>query len=347
MICYKRALEEYIFIQTNQKVLVSPHDIPALINGDDIYFRTNDEFYEIWFKYISLAGFKLSIGKNYVHAKHFTINSQYFTVVGDVIEETTFLNVGLLMGQAKVVGNSTTLPEWDIFNKVIKGAQNKERTINRYLFYHSENLLNASNKSLYNYFLPLELGGLGLKIPENVVYDIKITEFQAQLANYLTYLHKKSFKNKTVSTDIESITMVNINAPPSLEEYQGEKRVIIVPKIGPLPMDFVKKSDLPPDNSLFVSTDIDKHFEALIKYRGFSTEFLKKRESYVNLRRLQGRYRPGEKLFDEFSAVHGDIPYHLVYSSKPDVSSQSENYFQVADRLYYHNFYKLYFLGDF
>jgi hypothetical protein len=346
MICYKRALEEYIFIKTNKKVIVSPHDIPALINGDDIYFRTNDEFYEIWFKYISLAGFKLSVGKNYVHTKHFTINSQYFTVVGDSIVETTFLNVGLLMGQAKVSGNSSVLPEWDIFNKVIKGAFNKERTINRYLFYHSKNLHSASSKSLYNYFLPLELGGLGLKIPEDVNYDVKITDFQKHLANYLSYLHKKSFQKKLLSTDLESIRMVNINAPPTLDEYQGERSTIIVPLIGPLPQDFVKKSELPSDNSLFVSTTAT-HFDSEVKYRGFSTKFLNDVKSYVNLRRKKGLFRPGELFFDEKTAVHGDIPYHLVYSSKPDVNSQSENYFQVADTLYYHNFYKNFFLGDF
>lgn len=46
------------------------------INGDDILFRCSDEFYERWKHQISLVGFSLSLGKNFIHYRFLTINSQ-------------------------------------------------------------------------------------------------------------------------------------------------------------------------------------------------------------------------------------------------------------------------------
>lgn len=67
--CYWLALEEYTGRRFNLK------DLPVLINGDDILFRATDEFAEKWHKWITLGGFTLSQGKNYLAKDFLTVNS--------------------------------------------------------------------------------------------------------------------------------------------------------------------------------------------------------------------------------------------------------------------------------
>jgi hypothetical protein len=66
---YWLALEEH----TGRKFDIE--ELPVLINGDDILFRATDEFAVIWHKWITLAGFSLSKGKNYLAKDFLTVNS--------------------------------------------------------------------------------------------------------------------------------------------------------------------------------------------------------------------------------------------------------------------------------
>jgi len=49
--------------------------LPVLINGDDILFRASIEQYERWAYESARLGFELSLGKNFVHKRFFTVNS--------------------------------------------------------------------------------------------------------------------------------------------------------------------------------------------------------------------------------------------------------------------------------
>lgn len=49
--------------------------LPVLINGDDILFRANQVRYDRWKVAGSAIGFELSLGKNFVHRRFFTVNS--------------------------------------------------------------------------------------------------------------------------------------------------------------------------------------------------------------------------------------------------------------------------------
>jgi len=192
LLCYKLALEEYLISKIGKEAFtktckslygakvpgIKIRALPCLVNGDDIYFRTNGEFYDIWRKWIKYAGFSLSLGKNYVHSNTFTINSRMFTLVGDTVTEITYLNCGLL--QCKSKGGNTEPKSIDvIFNKVIAGATNKSFARNRFIHYNDKMLCQASLNGTYNYFLPKLLGGLGLRDDS----PIRITHFQTNMAS--------------------------------------------------------------------------------------------------------------------------------------------------------------------
>jgi hypothetical protein len=67
---YWCALEEYTGCTYKKE------ELPCLINGDDILFKSNDAFYTVWQKWITKAGFTLSVGKNYISPHFITVNSE-------------------------------------------------------------------------------------------------------------------------------------------------------------------------------------------------------------------------------------------------------------------------------
>jgi len=170
MVCYKAALDEYVnsLLPSGSKPFsCSPHKLPVLINGDDIYFRCNPVFYKIWFKYITIAGFKLSIGKNYVHNNIFTINSQcfIFSDIKTAPRELFFYNVGLVMGRSKSGPQEPEMPIGDIYNKIMIGAHNVSSAHRRFIYYNLDKIRMATYGGKYQLFLPPCLGGLGFIVP--------------------------------------------------------------------------------------------------------------------------------------------------------------------------------------
>jgi len=210
LLCYWMTFEEYF------KVKVRPQDLPVLVNGDDILFRTDEDFYQLWLSNIRKAGFTLSLGKNYVHQHVLMINSTmyYYTrrEVRDPIlgssssklvhnfEFVPFLNVGLLTGQSKLTGRQADrlLPLKDIFEVVVEGAFNKERITKRFIHYHLERILEETDGGRYNLFIPTELGGLGLRPPEN----FKITSFQQRFASYVKQMRYKQIAEGKIPSGI-------------------------------------------------------------------------------------------------------------------------------------------------
>jgi len=95
LIVYQMSLEEYLDHE------VPLEDLPVLVNGDDILFRTNERHYEIWRGLVAQAGFELSVGKNYVSESFFCINSRGYLFKNGQITDLPFLNLGLLTGQSK------------------------------------------------------------------------------------------------------------------------------------------------------------------------------------------------------------------------------------------------------
>jgi hypothetical protein len=220
LICYKVALENYISSICSKKVILSYEELPVLINGDDIYFMTNNEFYKFWLNIIGIAGFELSIGKNYVHNKVFTINSQCFMIKNEaemLIEEIGYLNLGLLINQSKSGILKKEKPVWDNYNKLTSKCFSPSQTHNNFLFYNTNLIKKITKNGNYNLFLPKLLGGLGFIKPEGV--KVNLTHFQTQFASFL-HNYNEEFQVPRFINEEES----SFKAP-----FQGNYQVMKVP----------------------------------------------------------------------------------------------------------------------
>jgi hypothetical protein len=180
LVCYWVALENYT------KRMIKLEDLPVLVNGDDILFRSNPEFYSLWLEEISKVGFTLSLGKNYVHRKVLTVNSQLYSFSGTRFDFLGYLNTGLLTGQSKLTGRDTAkdAPIWALYNETIPNSVRPSRTHRRFLHYNRELISRASNRGEYNLFLPFSRGGLGFTLTNLVPNEI--TSFQRRWADFLS-----------------------------------------------------------------------------------------------------------------------------------------------------------------
>jgi len=330
LICYKAALEEYINTLRDKKLppyRVSVFMLPCLVNGDDIYFRTNSAFTAIWLKYITIAGFQLSIGKNYIHPSVFTINSQcfHYNLETDTLLEYTYLNVGLLKGQSKsgVIGEK--LPLGDLYNKVLKGSYNPVVTHNRFLNFHKNSLIQMSGQKKYghsykggnyNFFLPKLLGGLGFILPSKDI-PLRLTMFQRQLA---TFLHNKivQMSDKPV-LGFRSYApyLVDENAPVIHEPYLGEYQYTSFKKTGEPPVGFTPLRLIKSETHLMFHQL--PNMTPKLEFRSFNYEVLREFRADPN------RYHGVIDWFGLEASVTGNYPYELARSKDPDPVTFMEN----------------------
>jgi hypothetical protein len=180
------------------------YDLPVLVNGDDILFRTNKEFYLLWQETVNEVGFSLSPGKNYAHKSFFTINSQGFNFNIDTqrVNEVGFQNTGLLIGAES---GSGVKPLYALYNDLMKGSQDRLRTHQRFLYYHKSDISKITNKGEFSLFISPSLGGCGFDFYPEIRSITYFTSFQLRLAEYLdkTYLkevHTLSGKEMKLSS---------------------------------------------------------------------------------------------------------------------------------------------------
>jgi hypothetical protein len=221
---YWKTLEEYL----NREIAL--YDLPVLINGDDILFRCNDAFYNLWMQNITEVGFILSLGKNYVHQTFFTINSLGFLFNREKreISEIGFLNVGLLTGQSKLnKRKKELLPAYAIYNEVMKGAQNKLRAHQRFLHYQKDDVKYCTKEGEFSLFISPLLGGCGFDLYDEVKPHVYFTGFQTKLASYIyeTVIlqpHEENyepFKALSFRTPALQDSIININVKRKLYHH--------------------------------------------------------------------------------------------------------------------------------
>jgi len=140
LVAYWCALEEY----TGRKF--RKHQLPVLINGDDILFRANDAFYQVWQKWIKRAGFELSLGKNYISPEYLTVNSQGWIDYGSYIRRMPLLNCGLLLEKAAgpwstpVRADAHEMPLIPKLNELLANCNNPGRTFDKIKHYHRDGM---------------------------------------------------------------------------------------------------------------------------------------------------------------------------------------------------------------
>jgi hypothetical protein len=153
-------------------------EVPGLVNGDDIAFSADSDLYEIWKSVTSWAGFTLSVGKNYIHRRYLTINSELW----DMVERRRieYFNVGLLTGQSKLQTTTTSKPIWAWHREVLDGASNPARAHRRFLHYHKDDIAAFTRNGKYNLFISRSLGGLGFRLVPGI--EPFYTRFQRLVA---------------------------------------------------------------------------------------------------------------------------------------------------------------------
>lgn len=202
LICYWSALEEFLGYEVHVTKL------PVLVNGDDILFRANSEFYTLWQEKVARAGFLLSLGKNYRCRDFLTVNSIGYRVklterttgwfldhsLGQELEfeHVPYLNVGLLIGQTKLGTQiqEGDKPIWDIYDTVTSSA-NPQRSHRRFLHYYKDVVKTMTAQGI-NLFLPRWLGGMGFTPVSGL--DFRYTRFQMA---YASFVYSKMFSDET------------------------------------------------------------------------------------------------------------------------------------------------------
>jgi len=219
---YWSALEEYTGRQFR------PHELPVLVNGDDILFRCDDRLYGIWLRNVRDVGFELSLGKNYVHPQYLTVNSElyFFDSKKRSFYRQGCLNAGLLTGQTKVTGRmgAKLAPLWDYFNEVTRHAVDPCRAARRFLHYHGESIRNLTQAGKYNIFVSPMKGGLGFQIPEG--YETRVTPFQRRFACFMDD-QLRHFPDK-----FQKLSLIQ-ERPKNIPRYHHEPKYIVQPRYGP------------------------------------------------------------------------------------------------------------------
>jgi hypothetical protein len=227
LVAYWISFEEYLGFE------VGLEQLPVLINGDDILFRANDRLYTIWQYWITKVGFKLSLGKNYKHAKLLTINSQLyrFDPVHRTFWHLTYMNPGLLTGQAKITGrkNAQLAPIWDYFNEVVPNALQPERARRRFMHYHREQIDKYTRSGEFNLFLPFRRGGLGF----DHVGPFRTTSFQRRFATFLENRFMEAVESG-IEPKGETLGLVREARPVRAMALYHQPQLVTVPSIGPM-----------------------------------------------------------------------------------------------------------------
>nr|UJQ92846.1 MAG: putative RNA-dependent RNA polymerase [Narnaviridae sp.] len=228
------------------------HDLPVLVNGDDILFKASDEFYSVWKHWTRVAGFTLSPGKNYISPDFLTVNSAGFVYKPGkncpTFKKVGFLNTGLLYSgrsverrvefdgsepevkDAKVGQRAETreMPFTAKVNAVINDSCDPKRTLLRVHEFYRGDIRHHTRNGEINMHAAPELGGLGIVLP--VGAETRFTAWQQKVAGYLRHKWKSgSFGTKVVTEDGEKW---DLNRPMGLEgrvTYCNERKPALQP----------------------------------------------------------------------------------------------------------------------
>jgi hypothetical protein len=224
---YWIALEKH----TGRKFTID--ELPVLVNGDDICFRADDEFYSVWKHWTKVAGFTLSAGKNYISPDFVTINSEGFVQRTDGhLEKVGFLNTGLLYSGRSVerrvdfqeekkarVGlrpENREMPFAPKVNRVITESNDPRRTLLRVHELFREDIAFHTHRGEINMHATPELGGLGIVLPDDCT--TRFTPWQQRVAGYLRSKWKDmSFGTILSSTEESEERVWDLNQPMGLD----------------------------------------------------------------------------------------------------------------------------------
>jgi len=186
----------YLTVRKRLRPKASLKDLLAAvrINGDDMLYIGTEAEWELHKQLGRQVGLEMSPGKAYIHSRYANINS--VSVVMDLREANPtpeiipFLNVGLMVGNHKVLGRvggdeeETKLsPYISVINEVVRGAWKGKQpdVFKQYIAMHRSEIKNEARGR--NLFLPISLGGFGVRTIAGI--DVALTQRQVELAERL------------------------------------------------------------------------------------------------------------------------------------------------------------------
>lgn len=213
-------------------------ELPVLVNGDDILFRANAEFYEIWQQEVKKIGFELSVGKSYFSKEFLTVNSKLYLwrkTQPDQFDLVSFFNPAQLVPREWIVepkeppqtftnqnraGFPSALMEDGALPGRLSGVLSRSQRdlLGVYLYFNKREVEQATSGGRYNLFLHPHLGGLGVVNPRG---NFRITRYQRQLASACLVQQSKAVSISGSSTLVGFVppvchtTAVRASVPPA------------------------------------------------------------------------------------------------------------------------------------
>nr|UJQ92690.1 MAG: putative RNA-dependent RNA polymerase [Narnaviridae sp.] len=276
------ALEEY----TGRSFSIE--QLPVKVNGDDILFKANGTFYPVWKKWTNLAGFTLSLGKNYISRSFVTINSEGYhadLIRGRLrLRKLGFLNLSLLYGgsRSKEIDWRETraniaarekyrdMPWTAKVNLCLEESVDARRTLLRVHALYRDEIRAHTQEGEFNLHAALELGGLGITLPDGC--QTTFTKWQQRVAGYLHDMWKRrAFPNEVKTSDGKRHWDVTRNARiPGTIVHVLRKKVAARPEVAVQLEEIVVRPKLEPlrEGEERISSDV----RSLMNYQGPPTD---------------------------------------------------------------------------
>jgi hypothetical protein len=150
-----------------------------------------------------------------------------------------YLNAGLLTGQSKVTGRegAQLAPVWAYYNEVIPNAVRKDNAHRRFVHYHSEKLKQFTNEGNFNFFVPIDYGGLGFT--HSPCVDLGLTSFQRRFATFLKREALAQVSQGTIPKggSVGIVKKMTLHCPTTI--WKGKPKLTFQEQVGPLNEGFV------------------------------------------------------------------------------------------------------------
>jgi hypothetical protein len=169
-------LSVYRYCVREQAVLRFPTDLRArrawirvriravVVNGDDMLFKCDRQFYDRFIEIAKSVGLKISIGKNYLSPDMCMINSQTFRRSRGLMQRVGYLNLKFVSGGSLKGGPSNATPDQIgvAMQKMIKHAPWTSAMVPD-VFRRWSTWRFLYPGFVPNWYLPVHLGGFGLR----------------------------------------------------------------------------------------------------------------------------------------------------------------------------------------
>ncbi len=193
----------------------------VIINGDDILFKCDRRFFEIWKEVCEQGGLLLSPGKCYLSRSMAQINSRTFVEKRGDVKRIGYLNLKLVLGYSLKGGDSEANPEM-IGKDLSQMCDLAPWTAPSLPLAFSKWEGRFGGKFRPNWFLPPILGGYGVSVKWLDKEDLRLTLMQRKVAAMFATDPKLALTKNILHQAQLPKDLRNILPPTALVVFGGE-----------------------------------------------------------------------------------------------------------------------------